>query len=173
MNVYIFSYPINNFKILLKSSHNIESALFFFNCSVTQVTSQPYSIHLISPAFRTSFKRPLQNKKVTWRCEHNPNNQFFYLTKRKKMSMLWTSETTETTILNNWNNHLKQLRQPFYSLIHSKTIETCYKDTTQKTIETCYKDTTQTTVFWILAETFYIQFTFYNFNQFIGWIWNF
>ena len=27
MNVYIFSYPIYNFKILLKSSHNIESGL--------------------------------------------------------------------------------------------------------------------------------------------------
>ena len=142
MNVYIFSYPINNFKILLKSSHNIESVLFFFNFSVTQVTSQPYSIHSISPAFRTCFKRPLQNKKVTWRCEHNPNNQFFYLTKRKKYVCS------------------EQLKQPFYSLIHSKMIETCYEDTTQ------------TTTFWILAETFYIPFTFYNFNsQFIGWKW--
>ena len=122
MNVYIFSYPINNFKILLKSSHNIESVLFFFNFSVTQVTSQPYSIHSISPAFRTCFKRPLQNKKVTWRCEHNPSNQFFYLTKRKKYLCS------------------EQLKQPFYSLIHSKMIETCYEDTTQ------------TTTFWILAE---------------------
>ena len=78
------SYPINNFKILLKSSHNIESVLFFFNFSVTQVTSQPYSIHSISPTFRTCLKRPLQNKKFTWQCELNPNNQFFYLTKRKK-----------------------------------------------------------------------------------------
>ena len=94
MNFYIFSYHINNFKILLKSSHNIESVLFFFNLSVTQVTSQPYSIQSISPAFKSCLKRPLQNKKVTWRCEHNPNNQFFYLTKRKKISMLWTTETT-------------------------------------------------------------------------------
>ena len=94
-HLYIFiPKPINNFKILLKSSHNIESVLFFFNCSVTQATSQPYSIHSISPAFRTCFQRLLQNKKVTWRCEHNPNNQFFYLTKRKKISMLWTTETT-------------------------------------------------------------------------------
>ena len=144
MNVYIFSYPINNFKILLKSSHKIESVLFFFNFSGTQVTSQPYSIHSISPAFRTCFKRPLQNKKVTWRCEHNPSNQFFYLTKRKKYLCS------------------EQLKQPFYSLIHSKMIETCYEDTTQ------------TTTFWILAETFYIPSTFYNFNnQFIGWKWKF
>ena len=142
MNVYIFSYPINNFKILLKSSHNIESVLFFFNFSVTQVTSQPYSIHSISPTFRTCLKRPLQNKKFTWQCELNPNNQFFYLTKRKKYLCS------------------EQLKQPFYSLIHSKMIETCYEDTTQ------------TTTFWILAETFYIAFTFYNFNnQFIGWKW--
>ena len=28
MNIYIFSSPINNFKILLKPSHNIESVLF-------------------------------------------------------------------------------------------------------------------------------------------------
>ena len=140
MNVYIFSYPINNFKILLKSSHNIESVLFFFSFSVTQVTSQPFSIHSISPAFRTCFKRPLQNKKVTWRCEHNPSNQFFYLTKRKKYLCS------------------EQLKQPFYSLIHSKMIETCYEDTTQ------------TTTFWTLAETLYIPSTFYNFsNKLIGW----
>ena len=95
------SYPINNFKILLKSSHNIESVLFFFNFSVTQVTSQPYSIHSISvrsgqdmlSAIRTCLKRPLQKKKVTWRCKHNPNNQFFYLTKRKNIYAL-----------NSWNN---------------------------------------------------------------------
>ena len=143
MNVYILSYPINNFKILWKSSHNIESVLFFFNFSVTQVTSQPYSIHSISPAFRTCFKRPIQNKKVTWRCEHNSNNQFFYLTKRKQICS-------------------EQLKQPFYSLIHSKMIETCFEDTMQ------------TTTFWILAETFYAPFTFYNFNnQFIGWKWKF
>ena len=144
MNVYIFSYPINNFKILLKSSHNTESVLFFFSFSVTQVTSQLYSIHSISPAFRTCFKRPLQNKKVTWRCEHNSNSQFFYLTKRKKYLCS------------------EQVKQPFYSLIHSKMIETYYEDTTQ------------TTTFWILAETFYIPSTFYNFNnQFIGWKWKF
>ena len=36
-------------------------------------------------------------------------------------------------------------------------------------IETCYEDTTQTTTFRMLAETFYIPSTFYNFsNQFIG-----
>ena len=91
MNVYMFSYHT---KILLTSSRNIESVLFFFSLSVTQVTSQPYSIQSISPAFKTCLKRPLQNKKVTWRCEHNPNNQFFYLTKRKKISMLWTTKTT-------------------------------------------------------------------------------
>ena len=143
MNVYMFSYPINNFKILLKSSHNIESVLFFFNFSVTQVTSQPYSIPSVSPTFRACFKRPIQNKKVMWRCEHNSNNQFFYLTKRKKICS-------------------EQLKQPFYSLIHSKMIETCYEDTTQ------------TTTFWILAETFYIPFIFYNFNNhFIGWKWKF
>ena len=140
MNVYIFSYDINNFTILLKSIHNIESVLFFFNFSVTQVTIQPYSIHSIFSAIRTCLKRPLQNKKVTWRCERNPNNQFFYLTKRKKYP------------------YSGQLKQPFYSLIHSKMIETCYEDATK------------TTIFWILAETFYISSTFYNFNsQFIGW----
>ena len=96
---------------------------------------QPYSVHSISPAFRTCFKRPLQNRKVTWRCEHNSNNQFFYLTKRKRYLCS------------------KQLKQPFYSLIHSKMIETCYEDTTQ------------TTTFWILAETFYIPSTFCNFNN--------
>ena len=64
--------------------------------STRQVTSQPYSIHSISPTFRTCFKRPLQNKTVTWRWEHNSSNSFFYLTKRKKISML---RTTETTIL--------------------------------------------------------------------------
>ena len=36
-------------------------------------------------------------------------------------------------------------------------------------IETCYEDTTQITTFRMLAETFYIPSTFYNFNnQFIG-----
>ena len=35
----------------------------------------------------------LQNKKVTWRCKHNTNNRFFYLTKRKK-PILWTTQTT-------------------------------------------------------------------------------
>ena len=112
--------------------------------STRQVTSQPYSIHSISPTFRTCLKRPLQNKKFTWQCELNPNNQFFYLTKRKKYLCS------------------EQLKQPFYSVIHSKIIETCYEDTTQ------------TTIFWILAETFYIPSTFYNFNnQFIGWKWKF
>ena len=32
-------------------------------------------------------------------------------------------------------------------------------------IETCYEDTAQAITFWILAETFYIPFTFYNFNN--------
>ena len=94
--------------------------------------------------FQDMLQKTNQNKKVTWRCEHNSNSQFFYLTKRKKISMLWT---TETTIL-------------FFD--HSKMIETCYEDTTQ------------TTTFWILAETFYIPFTFCNFsNQLIGWKWKF
>ena len=120
------------------------AVLLFFNFSVTQVTSQPYWIYSISPAFRTYLKRPLQHKKVTWQCEHNLNNQFFYLTREKKYLCS------------------EQLKQPFYSLIHSKMIETCYEDTTQ------------TTTFWILPETFYIPFTFYNFNnQFIGWKWKF
>ena len=128
--------------MLLKSSHNVESVLFFFNSSVT-IHKSVIFIHSISPTFRSYFKRPLQNKKVTWRYEHNSNNHF-YLTNRNKYLCS------------------EQLKQPFYSLIHSKMIETCYEDTTQ------------TTTFWILPETFYIPFTFYNFNnQFIGWKWKF
>ena len=69
------SYAINNFKILLKCSHNIESVLLFFNFSVT-IHKTAIFIHSISPAFRSYFKRPLQNKEVTWRCKHNSNNQF-------------------------------------------------------------------------------------------------
>ena len=37
MNVYIFSFPINIFKSLLKTRHNIE-CFAFFNFSVTQVS---------------------------------------------------------------------------------------------------------------------------------------
>ena len=142
MNVYIFPSPINDTKILWKCSQNIEAVWFFFNFSVTEVTSQPYLIHSILPTFRTCFKRPLQNKTVTWRCAHNSNNQFFYLTKRKKYL------------------YSEQLKLPwkYHSLIHSKMIETCYEGTTQ------------TTTFWILAETIYISSTFCNFsNHFIGW----
>ena len=42
INVSIFSPLINNSKILLNRSHNIEPVLFFLNFFVTQVTSQPY-----------------------------------------------------------------------------------------------------------------------------------
>ena len=171
MNVYIFSSPINNSKILLKSSHNIEPVLFFFNFSVTQVTSHLYSIHLISPTFRACFKRPLQNKTVTWRPEHNSNNQFSYLTKRKKISMLPTTETTillfdskqndrnmlwghntDNYFLNlSWNIvhiiYILQLQQPVHRLKIGILISQCANETTQATI-----NTTLTTTFWILSK---------------------
>ena len=171
MNVYIFSSPINNSKILLKSSHNIEPVLFFFNFSVTQVTSHLYSIHLISPTFRACFKRPLQNKTVTWRPEHNSNNQFSYLTKRKKISMLPTTETTillfdskqndrnmlwghntDNYFLNlSWNIlhtiYILQLQQPVHRLKMEILMSQCTNETTQTTI-----NTTLTTTFWILSK---------------------
>ena len=71
--------------------------------------------------------------------------------------------------LNNWNNH-------FYSNDSKSfhTMQTTISFIHSKMIETCYEDTTQTTTFWILAETFYIPSTFYNFNnQFLGWKWKF
>ena len=79
-------------------------------------------------------------------------------------------DAANTTLTTNYFTWLRekiyicseQLKQPFYSLIHNKIIETWYEDTTQ------------TTTFWILAETFYMPSTFYNFNnQFIGWKWEF
>ena len=140
MSVYIFSYPINNFKILLKSSHNIESVFLFFNSSVTQVTSLPYSSIWSRPLSGHASKGRFKTRKS--RDGANTTLTIIFLPKRKK------------------NLCSEQLKQPFYSLIHTKMIEACYEDTTQ------------TTAFWILAETFYILFTFHNFNsQFIGWKW--
>ena len=60
----------------------------------------------------------------------------------------------------------------FYS--NDSTMQTTISLIHSKMIETGYEDTTQTTTFWILAETFYIPSTLYNFNnQFIGWNGNF
>ena len=132
MNVHII-YHTNNFKILWKSSDTIESVLFFFFGLFFGILSNLYSFALLQffchsghksaifnlfdlARFRTCLKRPLQNKKVTWQCEHNLNNQFFYLTREKKYLCS------------------EQLKQPFYSLIHSNLMETCYEDTKQTTI---------------------------------------
>ena len=143
MNVHIFSYPINNFKILLKlvitSNLFCSSSIFLSHKSqvsyIQSIQSRPLSGHVSKGRFKTRKSHEGANTTLT--------TKFFYLTKKKNLCS-------------------EQLKQPFYSLIHSKMIETCYEDTTQ------------TTTFWILAEIFYIPFTFYNFNnQFIGWKWKF
>ena len=58
MNVYIFLSPINNFKILLTSSHNI----VFFNFSITQVI-HIQSIHQSNTTLTTNFFTLLREKK--------------------------------------------------------------------------------------------------------------
>ena len=115
MNVYIFLYPISNFNVLLKSSHNIESVLFFFNFSVTQVTSQPYSSIRSRPLSGHASKHRFKARKSREGANTTMTTNFFYLTKRKKYL------------------GCEQLKQPFYSLTHSKMIETCYDDTTKTT----------------------------------------
>ena len=144
MNVHIFSYPINNFKILLKlvitSNLFCSSSIFLSHKSqvshIQSIRSRPLSGHASKDCFKTRKSRDGVNTTLT-------TNFFTWLREKKYLCS-------------------EQLKQPFYSLIHSKMIETCYEDTTQ------------TTTFWILAETFYIPFTFYNFNnQFIGWKWKF
>ena len=134
MNVYIFSYHTNNFKILWKSSDTIESVvlffwfvlrniiqllniiLFFFNFSVTQVTNQPYSIYSISPASGHASKGRFKTRKSRDSANTTLTTNFFYLTREKKYLCS------------------EQLKQPFYSLIHSKMMETCCEDTTHTTI---------------------------------------
>ena len=69
------------------------AVLFFFNFSVTQATSQPYSIYSISPAFRTYLKRPLQNKSRVSANTTLTTNFFTWLEKKNMYA------------LNNWNNH--------------------------------------------------------------------
>ena len=107
MNVYIFSYHgTNNVKILWKSSDTIESVLFFFFWFVLQNIIQLLNIiqlmQFCSSSIFLSLKlqvshiqsirsHPLSDipqkaalKQVTCECEHNLNNQFFYLAREKK-----------------------------------------------------------------------------------------
>ena len=63
------------------------------NSFVAEVNFKQRKSAIFSPfdlAYR--FQDTLQNKKATWRCYHNANNQFFHLLK-EKMPMLWTTET--------------------------------------------------------------------------------
>ena len=129
MNVYIFSYrtiPISKFYENLVIPSNLFCSFFFWFVlrniiqllkiiQLMQFCSSSIFLSLKSQV-RTCLKRLLKKKKVTWHCEHNLNNQFFYLTREKKYLCS------------------EQLKQPFYSFIHSIMIETCYEDTTQATI---------------------------------------
>ena len=86
MNVYIFSSPINTFKSFLKSSHSIKS----FLSSIIFLSHKSTIFNLFDLAH---FQDMPENKKATWRFEHNANNRFFYVLQKKKILMLWTTET--------------------------------------------------------------------------------
>ena len=54
--ISFFSFLVCSSEYYPGSEYNPANAvLFFFNFSVTQVTSQPYSIYSISPAFKTAY----------------------------------------------------------------------------------------------------------------------
>ena len=73
----------------LKSIHNIKSVLSSSVFLSHESAIQLYSIHLISPAFRTCFK----TRKSRDGANTMPATDFFCLPKRKKIPMLWTTET--------------------------------------------------------------------------------
>ena len=52
-----------------------------------------YKPAIFNPFDLACFQDMLQNKKVTWRCEHSANNRIFTCL-RKKIPMLWATETT-------------------------------------------------------------------------------
>ena len=154
-HLYIFiPKPINNFKILLKSSHNIESVLLFFNFSVTQDISQPYSIHSVSSDFRTyASKGRFKTRKSHDGCKYNSNK----LTKRKKISVLWTTEIT-MWFFDSWQNdrsmlwghnpdnyflnlswNILQLQQPVHRLKIENLMSQCTNERTQTTIKQPWK----------------------------------
>ena len=87
MNVYIFSPPINIFKILLKSSHNIEyvlsSSIFLSDKSA-----------IFNPFDLTCFQDMFLKRKMSRDSANTMLTTNFDLPKRKKIPMLWTTETT-------------------------------------------------------------------------------
>ena len=92
-NIYWLSSPINIFKILLKSSHNMESVLSSsIFLSHKSAKFNPFDLAALRSV--TCFQDMLQNKKVTWRCEHNANNRFFTCLREKNIPLLWTTKTT-------------------------------------------------------------------------------
>ena len=169
MNVYIFSYPINNFKILLKSSHNIESVLLFFNFSVTQVTSLPYSSirsrplsgHASKGRFKTRKSRDGANttlttiflpKKKNNLCSEQLKQPFYSLIHNKNDRGMLSAHNADNCFLNlSWNIlhtiYILQLQQPVLRLKMEILMSQCTNERTQTTI-----NTTLTTTFWILSK---------------------
>ena len=91
---------------------------------------------IFNPFDLTHFQEMLQNRRVTWQCEHNANNRFFFAWLRKKITMLLATETTN--FIRMILRVFIQRKEPYLWVM----------------IGTCYEDTTQTTTFWILAKTF-------------------
>ena len=86
-NVYIFSSHINSFQILLKFSHNIES---FLSSSIF-LSHKSVMFNLLDLA---CFQDCFRTRKLPDDANTRLTTDFFYQPKRKKIPMLWTTETT-------------------------------------------------------------------------------